>query len=65
MTMREKASRYDALQVAIRMAVQTYKETIRGYPSADIVGGNIILASQYGEKIAYQNVIRDMERWLA
>ena len=65
MTTKEKASRYDALQVAIQTTIQAYQRTIIGYPSADVVGSNIILASQYGEKIAYQNAISDMRRWLA
>ncbi|MCR5136657.1 MAG: hypothetical protein K6C12_06110 [Oscillospiraceae bacterium] len=66
MTNREKAERYDALMVAIKVTLEGYKrrqrEHDRQYHEAQALG--IIGAYSKGLSDAYWHVIADLERWL-
>ena len=65
MTTKEKAERYDALQVAIKLTLEVYrrraKEHERQYYEAQAFG--VIGAYSKGLSDAFYSVSRDLERW--
>ena len=65
MTNKEKASRYDALQVAIKLTIESLEKEISRCPTAAEVGNNPLMACDFGRSTAYQNVVITLNRWLA
>ena len=65
MTTKEKASRYDALQVAITLTIESYEKEIKRCPTADEVGGNTLKACDFGRASAYRDVVNTLKRWIA
>lgn len=65
LTKEEKAGRYDALQMAVRITLEGYRkrrdEHDRQYREAQDVG--IIGAYSKGLSDAFSHVIADLERW--
>ena len=65
MTTKEKAERYDALQVAIKITLEGYrrraKEHERQYYEAQAIG--ITGAYSKGLSDGFDHVIADLERW--
>lgn len=65
LTNREKASRYDALQAAIRHTVEMYKKRLKNtekqYKEAVEVG--VLGAYSKGLADAYASIVGDLERW--
>ena len=65
MTNKEKADRYDALQVAIKITLEGYRRLStthdRQYREAQDLG--LIGAYSKGQSDAFCYVIADMERW--
>lgn len=65
MTTKEKASRYDALQVAIKITLEGYrkraKEHERQYNEAKELG--LVGAYTKGLSDGFYHVIQDLERW--
>lgn len=64
LTPKEKAARYDALQVAIKFRIDQYKSRVINCPTADEVGTDLIKACKFGAKTAYESVISDLEMWI-
>lgn len=67
MTAREKADRYDALQVAIRYTAEAWRtrraESLRNYES---LGADLRILGAYNKGMAdaYERVLATLERWL-
>lgn len=65
LTTKEKADRYDALQMAIKITLEGYRrrrdEHDRQYREAENVG--VIGAYSKGLSDAFSHVIADLERW--
>ena len=65
MTTKEKATRYDALQVAIKLTLEGYrrraKEHERQYYEAQAI--RVIGAYSKGLSDGFYHVIADLERW--
>ena len=66
LTTKEKAARYDALQMAIRITLEGYRKRAgthdRQYRASDGVGFIGVYAK--GLSDAYRHVIADLERWI-
>ena len=66
MTAKEKSSRYDALQVAIKLALESYrkraKDSERKYYEAKAIG--LIEAYSRGQSDAFYFAAGDLERWI-
>ena len=66
MTTKEKAKLYDALQVAIKMTIDSYRNRKEKSQHIYEVNGDrdIIGAFEYGCMKTYEAVLEDMERWI-
>lgn len=66
MTAKEKSSRYDALQVAIKLTLESYrkraKDSERQYHEANALG--LIGAYSKGQSDAFYLAAGDLERWI-
>lgn len=65
LTKEEKAARYDALQVAIKMKIEEYKRKAdehARYTKGDDL--NPVEAFRYGQELALRGVVADMEAWI-
>lgn len=65
MRMRDKASRYDALQAAIKTILEGYRKRQKEYESKydEDMQPEIFKAYSKGASDAYCHVINDLERW--
>ncbi len=65
MTDKEKASRYDSLQLAFKCAMEKYRvqrdRAEKEYH--DGRKGNMLMAFNKGQMTAYDFILQDLERW--
>jgi len=65
LTNSEKVKRYDALQAAIHMTLNLYRERRRvAMKHCNGNRGDIISAYEYGVEQTLKSVIEDLERWV-
>ena len=62
MTQREKADRYDSLQLAFRFERDVLTERIKELRAQE--GANILGAYNKGRADGFESVLKDIERWI-
>ena len=62
MTQREKADRYDSLQLAFRFERDVLSERIKELREKE--GANILGAYNKGRADGFESVLKDIERWI-
>lgn len=67
LTEKEKADRYDSLQLAIKLKIKSFKNEIAKCASVietDKGVSTLIDAMVLGQKVAFEGFIQDLEAWV-